>query len=103
MTGMDFLAFASAATSCVCLGLRANMLKPKFATWRTARDAVWLSLAALSVVMLIVAVSILRGASASWREALVCAVLAWASVALLWNLWEQKSPQGQAIDRAVKA
>lgn len=96
MTGVDVVAAIAAGVSSVCLGLRAYMLKPTFASWCTAPGLVWGSLLVLSVACAISALSILRGGGpATAREALVLLALATSSAVMLRNLHRQAPPHTQ--------
>jgi hypothetical protein len=90
MTGLDLWTAVAAAIACVCLGLRANMLKPGFASWCDAPTRVWASLLGVSLAAAITAISLFRGgAPATARESILMTALAIASAVMLLNLYRQ--------------
>lgn len=86
MTSVDLWALVAAFVAFVSLGLRANMLKPHLATWKTAPDWVWVSVSFLSICFGAACVNIMNGGHANVREAATYTAVAVASTALLVNL-----------------
>jgi len=91
---IDFVSIwsaAAAATCCVALGLRANLLKPKVSIC-DAPTGVWISLIVLSMICGGAAVSLVFGEriiKGTYREAVVYTALAVSSVIMLFNLMRQ--------------
>ena len=86
MTPVDHWAVIAAFLASGALGLRANMLKPALASWKTAPDWVWLSISLLSITLATIAISIAGGNHASAREAALFTVMAVVAVTMLANL-----------------
>jgi len=90
MIGLDLWTAVMSAVTCVCLGLRANMLKPGFSSWCSAPRVVWMSLLTLSLGAAITGLSIVRGGTpATAREAIVMTALAASALVMLVNLYRQ--------------
>lgn len=90
MTKVDLVAAVLAAAASFSIGVRSSMLKKEIRTKPTAPRWVAVAIMVSSAGFGGASLNIWMGAHASWREALCYAGSAFASAALLLNLWRQK-------------
>ncbi len=105
ITPLDLWAGIAAGVACVAMGLRANMLKPKFQRWRTPPTIVWVALLVCSAILGGASVSLLTGDAGikgTAREAVVYTILAISALVLLWNLGRQRHDP-DVVDREPPA
>lgn len=95
-TIIDTWAAIMAALACVALGVRANMLKPRFVSWNSAPPPVFLALAFQAIVAGCCAYQLLRGGHANLREAAFYTAAAVVGWVLLWNLDRQRHEAAKA-------
>lgn len=86
MTATDIWATSAAFMASLALGLRANMLKPALASWKTAPDWVWLAVSACSAMFGAVGINIIGSGGAGAREAGAYTGIAGLAVIMLVNL-----------------